>query len=52
MSLINKNMIDPAEIMSVDELKVQLTKGNVTVPNQKPNESDTEFRKRLVSVSV
>ena len=51
MNLVNDNLLDPADIMSGDDLKRVLQRGFVNPP-EKPNRmNDQQYRQLLLQVS-
>ena len=48
--MINKHNIDPVVILTIDQLRLQLEKVNQNVPRRKPNETDAQYRNRLMQV--
>lgn len=51
VSLINQNVIDPADILTVDELLAALRRDGVEVSGKRLDETDYEYQTRLRQVS-
>ena len=51
MELINDNLIDPANVMDVDELKAVLQREYIAVPQQERGETDDNYKQKLLRVS-
>lgn len=52
VGLINKNNIDPAMSMNIEELRKVLARGEMNVPKQKHNESSAAYHKRIIKVDI
>ena len=52
MGLINRNHLDPADVMTIDEIKTLLKRREISCPKVSSNESEANFHKRLIKVIV
>jgi hypothetical protein len=51
VDLINKNGIDPADKMSIDEMNIVFQRSEVECPARLPAEGDDDYRQRIFEVS-
>ena len=51
VGLINRNAIDPAELMSIDELVIVLNRSEVATPERQDGENEDIYRERILNVS-
>ena len=51
MVLVNDNLLDPADIMSCDDLKGVLRRGFVPIPAQRKRVKEEQYRQLLLQVS-
>ena len=51
MNLVNDNLLDPADIMSVDDLKLVLQRGFVNPPEKHNRMNDQQYGQLLLQVS-
>lgn len=49
--LVNDNLLDPADIMSCDDLKCVLRRGFVPTPAQRNRMTEEQYRQLLLQVS-
>ncbi|KAH3769409.1 hypothetical protein DPMN_170676 [Dreissena polymorpha] len=52
VSLINKNKIDPIEIMDMDALKILIERDEKQMPPLNKNETEAAYRKRIEKVCL
>ena len=51
MVLVNDNLLDPADIMSCDDLKCVLRRGFVPIPGPRNRMTEEQYRQILLQVS-
>lgn len=48
VNLVNTHGLDPADILTIDQLKACLLRGDINIPNRTPRESEAAYRNRLL----